>query len=565
MVATLAQLRVDAKREGWDRFIRTASDEVALLKGFRFSKKRAERVQEFGLEYAKHYAGRWAGQPFELLKWQRDEVVFPLFGWVHKDPPHPRRFRRAGIWVPKKNGKSSLCSLLSLYLLTYDGEAGAEVYAAAVDRKQSRIVFGGSAAMVARSPSLKRRCKVIDSTSRITYGSGWYEALSSENATSEGRNIHGVICDELHVWNTPRLRKLWAALYYGGVARDQPLAIVISTAGEEDPEALWTEEYEKAKAIVASEVKDIRFMAFVAEATAADVAGEGWKDPKVHKKANPSYGTIIDPEEMADAAHDVGGSPSKKVIFLRYRLNRPVGQTTPWLDQDVWDACDAEPVFPAKCECVGAFDLSKNNDFTCYVVVRREPETDDDGEPDDRYHVKPYFWVPEDTIAGMESEGKYLYRQWADAGLIEVIPGPTIKLGFIRRRIPEIHQELDIRILDIGYDPWNAWETAEKLAAEENLQTVELRQGIPTLAAPSKKLEELLLSGKLNHGGHPILAWMFGNVKLKWDDNENFRPAKPDHKSPKKVDGIVALVMAIHRAMAQPAGFIYDKEDIKEL
>jgi len=147
-----------------------------------------------------------------------------------------------------------------------------------------------------------------------------------------------------------------------------------------------------------------------------------------------------------------------------------------------------------------------------------------------------------------------------------VIPGPTIKLGFIRRRIPEIHQELDIRILDIGYDPWNAWETAEKLAAEEDLQTVELRQGMATLAAPSKKLEELLLSGKLNHGGHPILRWMFKNVKLKWDDNENFRPAKPDHKSTKKVDGIVALVMAIHRAMAQPTGgFIYDDEDIKEL
>ena len=566
MVAkTLAQLKVDAKREGWDRFIHTASDEAALLKGYRFSKKRAEHVEEFGRRYIRHHEGRWAGKPFELMEWQREHLVYPLFGWIHKDT-HLRRFRRAGIWVPKKNGKSALCSLLTLYLLSWDAEPAAKVYATAVDREQAGIVFDTSAQMVRASAALSSRMKVIDSTKTITYGSCHYRALSKENATSQGKNASAVICDEVHVWNTPSLGKLWWSLYYATIARDQPLAIAISTVGEEDPDALWTGEYEKAKAIAASEITDIRFLPFVAEASAKDVAGEGWKDPEVHRKANPSYRIIIDPEEMQEAAQDAALSPGKKVNFLRYRLNRPAGQTTPWLDEDVWDACDAEPIFPPKCECVGAFDLSKNNDFTCYVVVRREPQTNDEGEPDDRYHAKCYFWVPEDTIAKLASEGKYLYRTWADAGLIEVIPGPTIKLGVIRRRIPEIHQELDIRILDIGYDPWNAWETAEKLAAEENLQTVELRQGMQTLAAPSKKLEELLLSGKLNHGGHPVLAWMFGNVKLKWDDNENFRPAKPDHKSPKKVDGIVALVMAIHRAMAQPAGgFIYDTEDIKEL
>lgn len=549
---TLAQLKVDAKREGWDRFIRTESDEAALLDGYRFSRPRAERVEQFGLKYARHYAGRWAGQPFALLEWQREHIVYPLFGWIHRDT-YLRRFRKAGIWVPKKNGKSALCSFLSLYLLCWDGEPGAEVYAAAVDRKQSRIVFGGSSTMVSKSPALRKRLKVIESTQRITFEAGWYEALSSENATSEGKNIHGLICDEVHVWNTPRLRKLWASLYYGGIARDQPLAIAISTVGEEDPEALWTEEYEKAYAVAASEIIDIRFLPFVAEATDEDVKGEGWKDPEIHRKANPSYGEIIKPEEMVDAVQDVGESPGKKVTFLRYRLNRPAGQTTPWLGKDIWDACDGKPVFPSRCHSFGAFDLSKNNDFTAYVLTRREPETNEDGEPDDRYHVKPYFWFPEDTIVRLEREGKHQYRQWANAGWIEVIPGPTIRLGVIRRRIPEIHEEMGIDVVQIGYDPWNAWETAEKLAAEHDIEMVELRQGMKTMAAPSKKLEELLLSGKLNHGGHPVLSWMFGNVKLKWDDNENFRPAKPDHQSMKKVDGIVALVMAIHRAMAQPA------------
>jgi phage terminase large subunit-like protein len=556
---TLAQLRADAKQEGWDRFIRTESDEAALLEGYRFSLKRAERVETFGRRYVHHGEGRWAGKPFELMRWQRERVVHPLFGWIHKDT-HLRRFRRAGIWVPKKNGKSALCSLLALYLLSWDGEPGAKVYAAAVDREQAGIVFDASAEMVRTSPALASRMKVIASTKTITHGSCHYRALSKENAKSQGKNASALICDEVHVWDTPSLRKLWWSLYYATIARDQPLAIAISTAGEDDPEALWTEEYEKAKAILLGEIRDIRFLPFVAEASAEDVKGEGWKDPKVHRKANPSYGVTIDPAEIAESACDAALSAGKKVNFLRYRLNRPAGQITPWLDKSAWDACDGEP-------CCGAFDLSKNNDFTCYVLVRSESETNEDGEADDRYHVKPYFWVPEGRIEELEKQGKHQYRQWADAGLIEVIPGPTIKLGVIRRRIPEIQRELDVEVVSVGYDPWQAWETAEKLAAEDDMEMVDLRQGMKTLAAPSKKLEEKLLSRKLNHGGHPILAWMFANVKLKWDDNQNFRPAKPAHNSPKKVDGIVALAMAIHRVMARPVngGSIYDTQDVKEL
>ncbi len=552
IAGTLPQLVADAKREGWSRYIRTASDEAALLEGYRFDFRRARRVPDFGREFVRHFEGRWNGQPFELLPWQWDHIVHPLYGWVHRDS-QLRRFTRAGIWMPKKNGKSGLCSLLTLYMQCWDGEPAAKVYATAVEREQAGIVFDASAEMVRHSPVLAPpRMRIVPSKKMLTYGNCDYRALSKENAASQGKNASALICDELHEWVTPNLRKLWWSLYYAGIARDQPLAAVVSTVGEEDPEALWTAEFDKAKAILAGEIVDVHFLAYVAGASAEDVKGEGWLDPAVHRKANPSYGAIINPAVMLAEAKDAARTPGQKVNFLRYRLNRPAGQTTPWLDMAVWDACNAEPVFPLSTECCGAFDLSKNDDFTCYVVVRREAETNEAGEEDDRYHVKPYFWVPEETIARLEREGKHQYRQWAKRGWLEVIPGPTIDLGVIRRRIPEIELEMGVHVVDIGYDPWNAWDTAANLAAENDIDMVELRQGMKTLAAPTKKLEALLLSGKINHGGHPILGWMFGNVSLKWDDNENFRPAKPGHKSPKKVDGIVALVMALHRAMARP-------------
>ena len=566
----LLQLKADAKAAGWSDYIRTAADERALLEGCTFDLARAQRVSRFGESFVRHSTGRWEKQPFTLLPFQKSEIVFPMFGWVR--PDGRRRFRFGFVYVAKKNGKSALCSLLTLYLLAGDNEARAEVYAAAVDRKQADIVFGESARMVRSSPSLSARMRVIDTTKTIVYENSVYRALSGDNATSEGKNIHGLVLDELHVWTTPTARKQYASLYYGSALREQPLSIVITTAGEDiyEEDALWVEEYQHAKAILTGDSTDTRRLAYIAEASAEDVAGEGWKDPAVHAKANPSYGDIIDPEEMTASAEEAESSPRKKAMFLRYRLNRPTRLTVRWIADEVWSACDAAPVFEPGCECFGGLDLSATDDFTALALVRRELEDgllegdDSPGSSENRYHVKMHFWVPEDKVVSLEKDGKHSYRTWQQQGLLEVIPGPVIERGFVRRRIAELSESYKIK--ELAYDPWNADETRQYCEDELGVTMVECRQGLKSFTEPMKKVEVLARLGKLNHGGNRILSWMIGNTKAKTDESGNIRPVKPAHGREAKIDGSVALIMAVGRAMLhKPKVSVYETRGMRTL
>lgn len=555
MAGKLPQLKLDAKREGWDRFIRTASDEAALLEGCRFSFDRARYVEQFLTKFCRFTQGRWAGQPFELLDFQRENIVYPLFGWLRRDGR--RRFRYADIFLPKKNTKTTLCAALEIYLLTADGEARPEVYGAAVDRSQSKKIYDEAAAIVRASPALRSRMKCVDSTKRIVFGGGFFEALSSESANAEGKNIHGLVCDEVHVWNTPKLKRLWNALYYGGIAREQPLSITISTSGEDpdDEDELWVEVWQRAADIVKGDVIDTRRLPYLAAAG----KGDDWTDPKTHAKANPGYGTVIDPEEMAASCKEAQRTPRLKAQFLRYRLNRPARTVCEWFDQEVWDGCDGAVAIPPGSPVYGGLDLSSTSDFTAFVLVARRPddtakpgpdELDESGRPEDRYHIKPFLFVPEDTIAALEAEGKYRYRAWAKAGLIIATPGNVLDYRFVVRKIVE--QSEIYELVFCTYDPWNATETAVKLQDEHGIQMVECRQGMKTLSEPMKKLERLAKQGKINHGGHRVLSWMFGNTRVKSDENQNIRPVKEDPKSPKKIDGIVSTIMGVSQAMIAP-------------
>ena len=163
----LAQCLAQARVEGWDAWIRSPADEKAVLEGCYFDLTAAERVRTFFRRFLRHSKGEWAGKPFELLEWQWRDIVAPLFGWKRADGT--RRYRRGYIEVPKKNGKSALFSGLSLYLVMADGEPGAEVYSAAVDRDQASIVFNEAANMVESSPALLSKLDVIRSTKRIVF------------------------------------------------------------------------------------------------------------------------------------------------------------------------------------------------------------------------------------------------------------------------------------------------------------------------------------------------------------------------------------------------------------
>ena len=208
-----------------------------------FDEAKADRAQNFFERVLVHTDGRWAGEPFILADWQRDEIIRPLFGTVNEDGT--RQYRTAYLEVGRKNGKSELAAGIVLYLLCADGEMGAQVYGAAVDREQATLVYRVAARMARHSPELRKICKIIDSRKTITVDStdSFYRAIPGDSAGAHGFNSHGIVGDEIHAWAN---RELWDVLTTSTGAREQPLVFAITTAGFDRNSICW-EQHEYAR------------------------------------------------------------------------------------------------------------------------------------------------------------------------------------------------------------------------------------------------------------------------------------------------------------------------------
>jgi len=515
----------------WEEWIRTDADERAVWDGCYFDVAAADRVGTFFPQFLRHSKGKWSGEPFDLLEWQWRDVIAPLFGWKRRDGT--RRYRRGYIEVPKKNGKSALFSGLSLYLLVGDGEPGAEIYSAAVDRDQASIVYNESANMVEASSLLSRHLKVIRSTKRIVYHRtrSVYRALSADVPAKEGLNAHAVLLDELHAQKS---RELWDTLRYAGASRTQPLFLSITTAGFDRHSICW-EQHEYAQKVLDETIEDLAFFAYIAAAPEeAD-----WTDPAVWERANPSFGITISAEQFAEDCREAQETPARENSFRRYRLNQWTEQDVRWLSMKKWDACRADAVDLHKQTCFAGLDLSSTTDVSALVLVFPQ---------EDRYRVVPFFCVPEEGARQRERKDRVPYLQWIRDGYIEATPGEVVDYDRIRAKIKELGQQYHIR--EIAIDRWNATQLATQLDGD-GFNMVAFGQGYASMSAPTKKLEELILSQRLVHDGHPVLRWMASNVSIETDAADNWKPSKK--KSPERIDGIVALIMGIDRATTQPA------------
>ncbi len=403
----------------WAHWIRSEADERAVTDGCTFDEAAGLHVVDFFEQFLRHTKGQWAGEPFRLMDWQRDDVILPLFGWKQADGT--RRYRTAYIELPKKSGKSAMCAGLSLYLLLADGEPGAEVYNAAVDREQAGIVFGEAANMVDSSPHLKRRLHVVRSRKTIAFpaGRGVYKALSAEVATKEGLNIHGLIFDEFHAQAN---RQLWEALRYGGAARQQPLFIIITTAGYDRTSICW-EKHEYARKVIEGSIQDNSFFAYVAAADAED----DWMSEATWRKANPSLGVTFTVEDMRRAVLEVQNSPANENLFRRYRLNQWTEQDVRFISMVKWEE-GAEPLRDLSGRtCFAGLDLATTSDITALVLLFPDA--------DGTYDVLPIFWIPEERAIERERKDGVPYTQWIREGYIRTTRGDMIDYDTIRRDI----------------------------------------------------------------------------------------------------------------------------------
>lgn len=550
---SLAQIKLDVKNNGWPWPIEHPNDERALLHGCRPEIASAERVKRFFEKLLKIPQEGGGTKPFVMLDWWYKDVLAQLFGWKRQDGR--RRYDKGFITTAKKSGKSTVLSGLPLYMMIADGEEEAECYSTAVDRDQASIIYKKVSRMVKLSGELDSRAggplKRVDSQKRIIHeaSGSYYEAISSDADSTEGKNPHLLIADELHVWKD---RQFFNALMYGDIARTQPMFLMITTAGD-DPNGIGFEEYQFAKDLLdtGNDFYSESHFAFIAEAR----EDREWDDPEGWKEANPAMasGAIGSVEKLQSKCEEAKQSPRKQREFIRYICNRWVDSVEdPWLDSEAWDECGQEDIPDHAGDlCWGGLDLSRVRDLTALCVAFRDGEYVD---------LKWWFWLPKARLKELEDADRVPYRDWVKAGWITATDGTSIDYAAVRECLvgdDGIRERYDLQ--DVGFDPYNASSLTKELIESDGLQMEIFRQGMLSYNPPCKELERLVSERKLRHGRNPVATWMSRHCVVTRDKAGNIMPAKD--KSVKKIDGIAAAAMAIGRMMASPleSGSIYDQ------
>jgi len=503
-------------------------------RGLDFNTDRAEHAIRF-FSFLQHSKGEWAGTPIALEPWQAF-AIGSLFGWLRADGT--RRFRIAFWEVARKNGKSTIAAGIGLYLFVADNEPGAEVYTAATKRDQARIVHSEAVRMVKASPSLSSRIRSVHDNLHIVGTASKYEPLGSDSDTSDGLNIHGAVIDELHAHKT---RELWDVIETATGSRRQPLLFAITTAGQES-ESLCGQLHHYSRQVLEGTVQDDSHFAYLAELD----PGDDWADPAVWPKANPNLGVSVKLDQLVEACEKAKSDPGSQNAFRRLRLNQWVSGTTAYIEPRIWQAC-AGLLGPAELlagmagrSVYAGVDLASTIDLAALALVAVP-------EGEGPFDVVLRFYMPEDAARDPEKRrrDRVPYDLWVEQGWITATPGNVIDYGWIRKDLERFEAEL--QILQVGYDPWNATQFATEVGEEIGLEMVPIRQGVISLNAPTKELLKLAIALRLRHGGNPVLAWMAANLTVRVDSNGNVKPDREHSRA--KIDGVVALIMALDRAL----------------
>lgn len=523
--------------------------------GVTFDPIRVERVLKF-FRLLRQTTGRWAGQEFILLDWQVRWLIAPAFGIVGRDGL--RMIRTVWFEIPRKNGKSTLASGLALYLTLADREPGAQVFAAAGSTEQAKLVFNPARLMALGSQTIRKRLGtkgILKSIIEHPITGAFFRAVSSRDDLSHGLNVHAAVIDEVHIHKTPDLID---ALETGTGARDQPLILFITTADAGNEGSIYATKREKLDLLVARTATDDSWWGVV---FGADKTAKGF-DPfsdETLKAANPGYGITVTTRYLRSAADNARDLPSELNRYLRLHLNVRTAQETRWISLVHWDTT-AGIVTPADWQGVtawGGLDLSATTDLTAFVFLARRPPG---------WMVWPLFWLPEDRIDDLEQRTGAPLRRWHTEGYLKATEGNVVDYAKVRADIKTEARKLGCHLDSIAADRWNAIETILALQAD-GLNTEPYGQGYASMSGPSKEFERLVLGSTttaplLLHGGHPVLRWCADSVAVRTDDAGNIKPVKPDRqKSGKRVDGIVATIMALGLAMAAGGGSVYDELD----
>jgi phage terminase large subunit-like protein len=508
---------------------------------YKYSPSRANHVIEFGENFCRPSKSGSGEGPITLELWQK-ALLAAAFGFVHKISGL-RKYTEVLLAVGRKNGKSTLSSIVGLYLMICDGEPGAEVYSVATKYDQAKIIWGESKKMVLKSPALLKSRKKPDGLIKplvnemvCEYNDSTFRPLASDSHTLDGLNVHGALFDELHEWKD---KNLYDVVVDGCAAREQPMIFETTTMGTVR-EGVMDQLYDEAVRTVngcfdgSATYKNERFLPFIYE---LDKRNE-WTDPKCWAKANPGLGTIKKLDQLAAKVKKAQANPDHVKNLLCKDFNVPETSSEAWLafeqinNTACFDLSNLKPRYG-----IGGADLSSTTDLTAAKVIFMV-------QNDQNIYVLSMYWIPEDLVEKRIAEDKIPYDKWIERGYVRTCPGNKMSYAEVTKWFLEVQNELDIYIPWVGYDEWSANYWAEEMSREfgKNVMQV-VRQGAKTFSGPMKQLGADLSAKRVVYNNSPVDKWCLANTSVKVDTNGNITPVKSS--SPRKrIDGTAALLDA---------------------
>lgn len=498
-----------------------------------YSNARANHILEFAENFCRHSKGKLGGQLVKLELWEKAWLA-ATFGFIDGDGI--RKYTLSVLIVAKKNGKSLLASIVGLYMLVGDGEAGPEVYAVATKRDQAKIIWMEAKRMVRKSEALLKRIKPLTfELSSENYNCGVFKPLASDSDTLDGLNVHCCLMDELHQWKNGRA--LFDIMVDGTIGREQPLVLVTTTAGviRED---IYDDIYDDARTATnalfdKNAYLDEHSLYIIYE---LDNRSE-WTNPDSYKKANPGLGTIKNKASLLAKVEKAKHKPELVKNLLCKEFNIPETSSEAWLtfeqlnNETKFDIKKLKPRYG-----IGGADLSSTTDLTAACVIFCVPN-------DNKVYVLHMYWIPEDLVEKKVREDKIPYDKWIDQGYMRTCPGNKIHAGVVTEWFREIQEEYDIYLFKVGYDSWSAqyWVVEMENTFGKIMEAV--HQGKKTLSDPMKNLGADLDKKLIVYNNNPITKWCLANTAIDEDKNGNIQPHKTS-KATRRIDGTAALLNA---------------------
>ncbi|MBR2311123.1 MAG: terminase large subunit [Oscillospiraceae bacterium] len=520
---------------------------------FFYSPARANHVIEFFENYCHHSKGKMGGKLVKLELWEK-ALLAAVFGFI--DLEGNRQYRKCGLIVGKKNGKSLLASGVGLYMQLADGEPGPEVYAVATKRDQAKVIWSEAKRMVRKSSALLKRVRPLVAELCSDFNDGVFKPLASDADSLDGLNIHCALMDELHQWKNGRA--LYDIVADGMIAREQPLLFITSTAGviRED---IYDDCYEDAEKIIngyddPDGYQDERTLYLVYE---LDSRAE-WTDPKCWKKANPGLGTIKNYRALAEKVRKAMQNPAlvKNLVCKEFNIretsseawltfeeldNRDTFQLDPVAKRFIWRHKEGEDwqevELPYPKYGIGGADLSSTTDLTAAKVLFMVP-----GCP--KIFALSMCWLPEELLDRRAKEDNIPYDRWLERDLLRLSPGNKVHYKHVKDWFVEVQEKLDIYVTYVGYDSWSATYWVEDMKSYfGDSAMIAVHQGKKTLSDPMKRLKNDLGSKVIVYNNNPIDKWCLANTSYEEDKNGNIQPHKTS-KPTRRIDCTAALLDA---------------------